>query len=78
MAKGSGGAGRGGGGVGAFSRGDFVTDGIVRGLVVGRGTLGNARNPIPAIRVDIGGGRTTVIPVEQARPAFRGSTRRRG
>lgn len=78
MAKGSGGGGRnkgGGGGGGNFTRGSFVTDGMVRGLVVGRGTLGG-RNKIPATKLDIGGGRTTVVPTSQLRSAFTGSARR--
>lgn len=65
MAKGSGGGGgmsRPGGRV--TTRGAFVTDGLVRGLVIGRGTIG--RNT-PAVRLNIGGGRTTVVPVNQLR-----------
>jgi hypothetical protein len=67
MAKSSGGS---GGGIG---RGSFITDGMVRGLVTGRGYVGSGRNKTPVYRVNIGGGRTSVIPVAGARNLYRGS-----
>lgn len=74
MAKGSGGGG--GGGRGGFRRGDFVRtdDGALRGFIRGRGTVG--RNT-PAYILDIGGGRRTLVPVDQVRDAFEGANRRR-
>jgi len=60
MGRNSGGGGRGG----RIRKGSFVTDGLVRGIVKGKGTIG--RN-IPAYRVDIGGGRTTLMVADQAR-----------
>ena len=65
MAKGSGSGGR-----GSARRGSFVTDGLVRGFVTGRGSIGRGRNSIPVYRVNIGGGRTTVIPINQIRVLY--------
>lgn len=47
-----------------ISKGDFVTDGMLRGFVVGSGTIGKN---IPATIIDIGGGRTRPIPTNQLR-----------
>jgi len=71
MAKTSGGS----GGARGFRRGDFVKsdDGIVRGFIRGRGTIG--RNT-PAYILDIGGGRRTLVPQSQIVDAFEGANRR--
>jgi hypothetical protein len=71
MPKSSGGGGRSGRSGGGAVRGSFITDGLVRGLVTGRGTMGSSRRPIPAYRVNLGGGQSTLIPVSQARVIVR-------
>ena len=48
-----------------YNIGDWITDGLVRGQVIRIGVMGKR---IPAYLVNIGGGRTTLIPTSIAEP----------
>jgi len=52
-----------------FKKGDWITDGLVRGKITGTGTITNQN--IPVYKVDFGDGETGVIIKDQAEP-FKG------
>ena len=50
-----------------FQPGTFITDGIYRGFVIGRGTMSAGKRAIPVYKVNCGGDCRTLIPCNQAR-----------
>jgi hypothetical protein len=71
MAKGSGGGGRRGRIGDGFRIGQRVTDGLVTGRIVGRGSIRMGKRELPAFRIQTSSGRNETLIRDQTRRAVR-------